>query len=272
MISPDSFPYFLVLFSIGIFSGTYLLFTYYVNRLLVINAIVLFLSAARVASEYYIQQLDTYEQVVNYAPWHVSPLNLLVPLQWAMILFYVRPLIGWKWEKVANNVLLFGLLILPFLGHHYFCSIDPQLFYYHPERIDGYWKFAVNTDFWYHSFYSLHTQITFFLLLAALLTGIIRNKKNQLRQSFLLATYILAFFLYYGMTQKGEWNIPSTGILYIIHTLLISWYVSDYRLFKSNFNLISKNLFESISDLTISTDPDLNINGVNSKTTELRSS
>lgn len=266
MILPDSFPYFLFLFSVGIFSGTYLLFTYYINRLLVINAIVLFLAALRVASEYYIQQLETYEQVVNYAPWHVLPVNLLIPTQWAMILFYVRPFSGWRWEKVTNNFLLFGLLIIPFLGHNYFCTIDPQLFYYHTERINGYWQFAVNTSFWYRGFYSFHSQLGLFLLLAILLVGIIRNKRNRVRQAFLLATYIFSYFVYFSMTRQGEWNIPSTGILYVVHTILISWYVSEYRLFKSNFNLITESLFESVSDLIISTDPDLNITGVNAKT------
>jgi signal transduction histidine kinase len=267
MISPDSFPYFLFLFSVGIFSGTYLLFTHYINRLLVLNTIVLFLAALRVASEYYIQQLETYEQVMNYAPLHILPVNLLIPIQWAMILFYVRPFSGWKWEKVTSNFLLFSLIIIPFLGHNYFCTIDPQLFYYHTERINGYWQFAVNTSFWYHGFYSFQSQLVLLLLLATLLVGIIRNKHNRIRQSFLLATYIFSYFVYFSMTRQGEWNIPSTGILYLIHSLLISWYVSEYRLFKSNFNLITKSLFESISDLTISTDPKLNITGVNAKTT-----
>ncbi len=266
MISPDSFPYFLFLFSVGIFSGTYLLFTYYIDRLLVANAIILFLAAIRVASEYYIQQLETYEQVMNYAPWHILPINLLLPIQWGMLLFYVRPFRGWKWEKVINNVWLFGLVIIPFLAHNYFCSIDPQLYYYHTEQIDGYWKFAVNTSFWYHGFYSFHTQLILVLLHITLLAGIILNKQNRVRQSFLLATYILAIFLYYSMTRQGEWNIPSTGILFLLHSLLISWYVSQYRLFKSNFNLITRSQFESVSDLTISTDPRLNITGVNTKT------
>lgn len=266
MILPDSFPYFLFLFSVGIFSATYLLFTYYINRLLVLNTIVLFLAALRVASEYYIQQLETYEQVVNYAPWHILPANLLLPIQWAMILFYVRPFSGWRWEKVTNIFLLFGLLIIPFLGHNYFCTIAPQLFYYHTERINGYWQFAVNTSFWYHGFYSFHSQLGLFLLLAILLVGIIRNKRNRIRQSFLLLTYIFSYFVYFSMTRQGAWNIPSTGILYLVHSILISWYVSEYRLFKSNFNLITKSLFESVSDLTISTDPNLNITGVNTKT------
>jgi len=266
MISPDNFPYFLLLFSVGIFSGTYLLFTYYINRLLVLNAIVLYLAALRVASEYYIQQLETYEQVVNYAPWHIVPVNLLVPIQWGMILFYVRPFSGWKWEKVANNFLLWSFIIIPFLGHSYFCTIDPQLYYYHTEQIDGYWKFAINTSFWYHDFYSFQIQLGLILLLITLLVGIIRGKRNRLQQSFFLAIYVLAILLYFGMTPQGEWNIPSTGILYLLHALIVSLYLSEYRLFKSNFNLITKSLFESISDLTISTDPQLNITGVNAKT------
>ena len=68
IIDPSSFPYFLLLFSTAVVAGTYLLYSYYLDRLLIINAVAIFLSGIRVASEYYIQTLETYAEVVAYAP------------------------------------------------------------------------------------------------------------------------------------------------------------------------------------------------------------
>jgi signal transduction histidine kinase len=269
MISPDNFPYFLSLFSLGIFAGTYLLFAYYIDRLLVLNTTVLYLSALRVASEFYIQQLETYEQVVRYAPWHILPVTLLIPIQWSIVYLYVRPLRGWKWERWGNNLFIFGLVVIPFLGHHYFSSIDPQIFYFNPEKIGGYWQFGIHTDFWYYPFYRIQTSLSFGLVLVTLVVGVIRNKRNKFRQFLLLVSYLLASVVYFKMTTHEQWNIPTTGILYVTHAMLISWYLSNYRLFKSNFSLISKNLFESISDLTISTTPQLDITHYNSHTAAL---
>ena len=109
---PDNFLYFITLFSLAVFGGTYLLFTYYINRLLVMNAVILFLAATRIASEFYIQQLDTYEQVVQYAPWHILPVNILMPMMWALIWLYVRPVKDWRWEKIINNLVIFGAFFL----------------------------------------------------------------------------------------------------------------------------------------------------------------
>ena len=107
------------------------------------------------------------------------------------------------------------------------------------------------------------------LITLVLLIGVIKNKEKRLRQSFLVASYIVMPIIYYSMTKQGQWNIPATGVVYLSHTLIISWYVSNYRLFRSNINLITKDLFESISDLTISTNPQLAITNVNTKTSEV---
>lgn len=264
LLDPTNFLLFLLLFSLGIGAGTYLLFTHYVTRLLVVNAVVFFLSALRVASEYYIQSLPTFADVERYAPWHILPVNALVPLQWLLVWQYVRPLRGWRWERMANRLVTFGLFLLPFVPHQYFTSLaDPAIFYYHPERIDGYWQFAVRTELWYFSVYRTHTNLMLLLVTGALAVGIVRNDKNRLRQSFLLLSYFLLPSLYFALTRSGEWNVPATGVVFLFHTLIISWYVTSYRLFRNNIDLVTGDLLDSVSDLTISTDPDLRITRVN---------
>ena len=269
MVAPDNFLYFLTLFSFAVLSGSYLLFTFYVNRLLVLNAVVYFLSGARVASEYYIQQLGTFAEVEQYAPWHILPANLLVPLQWTLVWWYVRPFRNRSWETAANWFVTFGLCIIPFYFHSYYCSVDPTIYYYAPERIDGYWQFAINTDLWYYPYYRGHTNVMLLIVVGTLIVGVIRDKQDRLRQTFLLISYFVLPFIYFAMTLEGQWNIPSTGVVFLGHTLIISWYVSNYRLYGNNIRQVTDDLLDSISDLTISTDPQLQITGYNTRTSTI---
>ena len=268
MLAPDNFPYFLALFSFAVLSGTYLLFTYFVSRLLILNAVVFFLAGVRVASEYYIQQIETFAEVEWYATWHILPANILIPLQWVLVWLYVRPLRGRRWERVANWAVV-GLFTLPFFPHSYYCFIEPVIYYYHPERIDGYWQYAINADFWYYSIYRTHTDIMLLIVVITLAVGVIRDRENRLRQTFLFLSYLVMPVLYYSMAKQGEWNVPNAGILFLAHTFIISWYVSGYRLYGNNITLVTNDLLNSISDLTVSTDPNLQITGYNEKTTSL---
>lgn len=265
MFQPDNFLYFISLFSIAIFFGTYLLFVYYINRLLLFNALTLFLAAIRIAIEYYVQQVETYEHLASFAPYNSLPVNLLIVLQWYCVWFYIRPLKGWKWEKYASNIFVYGFLLIPFSVHIYYTSFDPSIFYFSETKIDGYWKFAIHTDFWYYPFYRKQADFTLLIVIISLFVGIIRNKRNRLKQSFLFISYIILPIFYYSMTIVSVWNIPATGFVYLSQSLVISWYLSNYRLFKSNVDLIKNDLFNSISDLTISTDLNLQITNHNEK-------
>lgn len=269
MIQPDNFLYCITLFSLGIIGATYLLFTHYVNRLLVMNAIVLVLVSLRVASEFYIQQLDTFAEVEMYARWHVLPAILLLPLQWSMLILYIRPFKRWSWEKTANYSFIVGLIVLPFLVQIYYSSIEPILFTFNPERIDGYWQFKPDTSTWYYPIYRKTTDFSLLFVLAILLFGAINKKENRLRQFLLLVSYIVVIPIYFLLTKTGEWNVPNIGGLFLLHGTLISWYVSNYRLFKGSLGLITKDLFESISDLTISTDAKLKVVEYNRITSSL---
>ena len=47
--------------------------------------------------------------------------------------------------------------------------------------------------------------------------------------------------------------------MFLSHAIVISWYVSNYRLFRSNYGLITKSLYGSITDLAIATDDNGNV-------------
>lgn len=262
MFAPDNFYYFIILFTISIFSGTYLLFSYSINRLLLANALVLFIVAFRIAFEFYLPYIDNYDEAIRFISMqgHGVPTNIMLILEWACIWFYVQPLKAWKHKKLGNNLFLYCMLILPFALHCWFMS-QGELFQFNPTKIDGYWKFSTQTDFWYYPFYSIHTKLTLFIVVGVLLIGVIRDKKNRLKQGFLLLSYIVFPYLFYS--TYGEWSIPEAGVIFLGHNLITSWYLSNYRLFKSNASLITKDVFNSVSDLTIFTKPNFQITTFN---------
>jgi len=254
ILDPSSFPYFLLLFSLAMMAGTYLIYSYYLDRLLIINAVIIFLCGVRVASEYYLQTLETYADVLAYAPWHILPMNILLPLQWIMVIYYVLPLRGLRYANFLHALIAFGFIFPPFLLVIYYTSIDPSIFVYAPERIGGYWCYMVDKEFWFTSLYTVHNQICLLLLNLCLLVGIIRSPRNRIRQILLLLSYIIIPIVYFAVARGEGWIVPNIGLMFLGHALVISWYVSNYRLFRGNYGLITKSLYDSITDLAIATD------------------
>ena len=268
LLPPDNFLYCITLFATAIFAATYLIFTYYINRLLVLNALLFVIVAARVASEYYLQTLTSFEEVQAFLPYHSSFAIPPGPVTWVLAWLYVRPAKGWRYEN-GLNVLFFLLLIPPYLLHTYYLVIDPQIYLYPTERVGDYWAFYANTDFWYYPYFILHTRPLVFLTPIILLIGVYRLKRKRLRQLFLVASYIFLPIGYFALTRPDAYNVPATGLLYLLHALVISWFLSNYRLFSSNINLITADLLNSVSELTISTDPELKITNWNQQTQEV---
>lgn len=262
MFAPDNFYYLILLFTISIFSGTYLLFSYTTNRLLLANALVFFIVAFRIAFEFYLPYKDSYDEAMRFITMqgYGIPSNIIFILEWSCIWFYIRPLKGWKYERITNNLFLYGILIVPFGVHSWYMS-QGEIFQFNPTKIDGYWKFSTQTDFWYYPIYNIHTKLTLLIVVGVLLIGVIRDKKSRLKQAFLLLSYIVFPYLFYS--TFSEWSIPSSGLVILGHNLIMSWYLSNYRLFKSNTSLITKDVFDSVSDLTIFTKPNFQITTLN---------
>jgi len=264
MFVPDNFIYFISLFALSIFGGTYLLFSYYRNRLLILNALIFFMCAIRISTEYYLPQIEDFDTATNLAIFHSIEVSLLSVLIWSCTYFYIRPFKGWSKEKVINQLIVLGLLIIPYLilAYHHFYR---QIFYFNPEKIDGYWKSTRVEDTFSYDLYNISIYI---LLTLLLISSIYRSPKDRLQKIVLLSSYVIAPYIYFNILEtKGEWNIPNVGGLYLAHTIIISWFVSEYRLFQDSFASATNDILNSISDLVISTDLDLNILTTN-KTTQ----
>lgn len=265
--APDNFLYFVALFSIAIAGGTYLLFAYYRDKLLLLNALALFLCAVRAGTEYYLPSVESFHKATSIAIFHSVLAAVILSIEWYLIWFYVRPLKGWKWERIANQLSFWLMVAAPMLLKSWWL-LQRKVFYFADEKIDGYWQFAVRPDFEWMQFYTLHNQLTAHFGALVMLTGIILNPRHRIRQSILLLSFIILPFIYFQNLESrtfSDWTIPNMAGIIILHNLLISWFVSDYRIFSSNFDLYKKSLLESISDLAISLSPQFTILSYNPK-------
>lgn len=267
LFAPDNFLYFVVLFSIAIAGGTYLLFAYYRDKLLLLNALALFLCAVRAGTEYYLPSVESFHKATSIAIFHSVLAAVILSIEWYLIWFYVRPLKGWKWERIANQLSFWLMVAAPMLLKSWWL-LQRKVFYFASEKIDGYWQFAVRPDFEWMQFYTMHNQLTAHFGALVMLTGIILNPRHRIRQSILLLSFIILPFIYFQNLESrtfSDWTIPNMAGIIILHNLLISWFVSDYRIFSSNFDLYKKSLLESISDLAISLSPQFTILSYNPK-------
>lgn len=267
MFVPDNFVYFISIFALAIFGGTYLLFSYYRNRLLILNALMFFLCAIRISTEYYLPQIDDFDTATNLAIFHSIETTLLSLIMWSCTYFYIRPFKAWKKEKVINQIVLWGILLLPFLIKSYYL-FHRQIFYFNSEKMDGYWKSTRVEGMLSTVAFDIYDSLIFILLIILLISSIYRSPKDRIQKTLLLATYIIAPYIYFFILEtRGEWNIPNVGGLYLTQTIIVSWFVSEYRLFQDSFASATNDILNSISDLIISTDLNLNITNTN-KTTQ----
>ena len=271
MLLPDNFLYFILLFTCSTLAGAYLLFSYNQNRLLLINAIMFFFVAIRSATEYFLQQLDNYSDVVSLAIFHSFISHSITFCIWYVTWFYIRPFRKFSWEKWANRIYFWGILILP-LAPAMYGFATRRFFQLHTEKIDGYWQFTANTSdvptqiFLIYVFY-----IMAFFTIAPMAIDLFRGRENRLRKLFILIAYIVfppLFSKFLWSTSSGDYAIPNIAGIYFWYALSVSWFVSNYRLFQDNFSKTIKDLLESISDLAIYTNTQLVISHTNTLTTQ----
>ena len=272
MLYPDNFLYFISLFSIASFLGTYLLLSYNRSHLIILNALLFYIVAIRACTEYYMPQLTNHETVEDLAAFHSVLMQAWVMIEWYILWFYIKPFRGFKWEKQVNQFYLWCLLILPNLIFFYFL-LNRTFYTIYPEQIENYWRYTANTEllstkiFFFYSFIFMA-----FFSRGILLIDIIRNKQQRLQK---LAVWIFLIFILPLLAQKilfqatDKFQIPNFAFLYLSTTIILSWFVSEYRLFKDGFDEAKKDLLNSISDLAISTNLNLIITHANENVRQL---
>lgn len=265
--APDNFCYFLLLFTTAILSGTYLFFSYYRNRLLIINAISFYLCAIIVAVEYYGPQLESFRAPTELAVFLLiyGTIPVILPsLMWYCTWYYIQPFKNWKQEQLINKIFLWAALIVPTLIK---CGmvLTQTKFYFREEKLNGYWQFKVYNDTFLAKFFSFHGIIMPLLMIVLFYFSLRQSKKHRLQKQILVASYILVPFIYFYFIEltTEEWTIPNSAILFLLHIIIISWFLSEYRLFTNSITAATTDLLNSISDLAISTDLNLSILNAN---------
>ncbi len=264
MFYPNNFFYFITSFTLAIAGGVYLLITNRRNYLLLLNALLFLLCAIRICTEYYLPEIETYENAKKLMFFHRIVILIFTTSLFTLIWFYIRPFSGRKWEDLGNKFYFWGILILPYPFLLY-CNFSDTIYEVNPEKIAGFWKFSMFT--------SLQAYLQSFILigiltinLAAMLVEVTRNKKNRFQKIIaLLCLLLLPSLINYLIfpVQTDKWRIPNMGLSFLIFTGSVTWFVSNYR---SPFNFFSKtinDLLDSISDLAIYTDTTYEISHIN---------
>jgi len=271
MLLPDNFLYFILLFTCSLLAGAYLLFSYNQNRLLLINAIMFFLIAIRASTEFFLPQIDNYSDAVSLATFHSFIANSTTFCIWYVTWFYIRPFRNYSWEKWANRIYFWGVLILP-LPITLHGLYTRRFFQLNPVKIDGYWQFTANLSDGLTQFHLIMTlYVMAFFTIVPMVIDLFRGKQDRLRKIFILIAYIIfppLFSKFIWSASTGKYTIPNIAGIYFWYGLSVSWFVSNYRLFQDNFSKTIKDLLESISDLAIYTDTQLVVSHTNKLTTQ----
>jgi len=263
---PDNFWFFILKFSISLAAGVYLLNSYYRTKLLMINALLFFLIAIRACTEYYLPQVESFEFANNIAKFHALLLLFASATIWVSVYFYVRPFQQFKREDFINKIYVYGVLLVPiFVSSYWF--ILRRIHYFNPNKLDGYWAYrireSIETDLYFMYAYVILSPLTIAILVFALY----RDKKNRIRNTFLLAGYVSFTFIQKQHYLTDElaitWSIPNSAHLFLFHAVSLSWFVSGYRLFEDSTRSQATDLLNSISDIAISTTMDLKITFTN---------
>jgi len=254
MLQPDNFIYFVTLFFICTSLGTYLLFSYKRNLLIILNAVACYITAVRACTEYYLPQIEDFTIATNFGTFH-SFLPLATSfLFYYIVWFYIRPFRNWKKEQFLNRIYLYVGLILPTLVAFYAYFLR-KVFYFHTEKIDGYWRFKIDFEYFLSPYIFLYNQMIGYAMILVFMVSILRERQHRIQKSFLAFSFLFfPYIFHHYILEPGEWIMPNIAITYVIHVIIITWFVSEYRLFENNFSGTLKDILNSISDLAIFTD------------------
>ena len=268
-IYPDNYLYYIFFFTFSIFCGTHLLFSYNKNKLIVLNASMFFLVAIRFSTEYYLPSTDSFRIATNIAIFHHLVVAIISFLLKYCAWFYIRPFKGWKWESLVNKIYFWIILLLPYIFIRGPIIFGREVFTFEPEKMDGYWRFATDKSHLLYQIRTVHSDFTYYILIIVLIWSIYKDNRFWLRKTLLFLSFFLVPYLIKQHFFADLYNIPNIAIFHFANALILSWFITEYRLFKDGFGAAQKDLLNSISDFAISTELDLNVTHANEKAKKL---
>lgn len=240
--------------------------------MVLLNAVLFYLVAIRACTEYYLPTLTDFEAVENLAAFHSILIHCWAIALWYTIWSYIKPFRGFRWEKKINAGFYWGLLVvLNFFG--LYVLFNRMVYQMNTEPIASYWQYTINLHLVPVKIYLFHVYILMpFIIYSTVLVDTIRNKKQRLQK--LLVWLFLVVGLSWVLPQvlfqtQSEAQIPNFTFYYLAHTIILIWFISDYRLFRDGFDEAKKDLLNSISDWAITTDLNLRITYANDRVRQL---
>ena len=138
--------------------------------------------------------------------------------------------------------------------------------------IEGFWRFKA-FDSNIVTIYYYYSQVFISILMPLIfIQNIYRDPFNRMKKIILCIVFIILPFIYsqlYNNQGDNAWIIPNIAGLYLLQLIMMSWFVSDYRLFDDGLKEMTEDVLNSISDLAITTNSELKIVGMNAKAKEV---
>lgn len=265
MVTPDNFIYFLIIFSISVILGVVTVLSYKKNALIFINALMFFLCAARAVTEFIIHYVDQFELANEIAKYNSFIGQLFYTFSWSLLYYYIRP---FKKHKYANSIDLFvGLFIIAIPCALILYLLNYRLlFVTNPLMLEGFWTYKRETS----SFMSIYILYSYFIMglfvLFLLSYSIYNEKAHRIRKTILGICLFIFFYVFttgHPDFRESEWKLSFSSMYMLLECIILSWFISGYRLLKDQYKVASDELLNSVSDLIIRTDKQYNIIDMN---------
>lgn len=244
---------------------------YHRNTIILLNAIMFFLCAIRITTEYYVHQIDSFAIANQILIFHSFIANTVGILLWGCTYFYIRPLRGKPNEKFWNTTLL--VVSFPILLLTYYALYNRLVYQTVPEKANGLWMFTVTEGSWWTFLVNASSIFYSLFILSLFIYEIIMTRHKVLFKSLLSISFIVfpvVAMMFTTVSVEGQaTKVPNVGFILLAHTAIVSWFCSDYRFFQNNFTNAVKDILNSVADLTIYTDLQYRTQFANAATKEL---
>ncbi|MFK7934455.1 MAG: ATP-binding protein [Saprospiraceae bacterium] len=266
-MQPYNFPYFITLFSIALAGACYLYFSFHRTWIIWGNILLFVLGAVRVATEYAIHQIESFELANILATFHSMVAFTMGIFLWVCTYFYIRPLRNWRYERKFHSILM---LLITVLSSIHFYSLYYRLPYQLiTEKVDEKWTYIAMTGSLALTYINALTLVFSFIIVLLFATDIIRTRRKMLFKTVLTLSYLIVPTFFISFVHNTEQQVPNAGFIFLSQIVIVSWFCSDYRLFRNTFSTAIQDILNSVADLTIYTNLQLNIQFANTATHEL---
>ena len=272
ILGPNNFLFFVALFTISLGLALYTYLSYQRTSLVYLNVAMFLICAIRACSEFGMQLTDSPEIIHEINKFNSILVHLFYVLTWYVLYFYIKPFKNNRYSDQIDWVVSIILIALPNLFIFYFFYTF-QCFEFSTEKINDFWMYKPIKSR-ASTFYQIYTFLIMVVLFDSMLLvySIVKDPINRRKKVFLLISFygIMATVLTSTTSYfSGSWKATNHVIPMISAGVVITWFVSGYRLIRDQFEHASLDTLNSISDLIIRTDKNYNILNMNQAATLL---